>query len=415
MVPGSLPGELVKLRRIPRKYQTDIGQILDLSKPSHHRIESDCPFFPECPGCQFRHLSIDCQWELGWKSLFRAKRFNPSNDTIHLARQNVSGIASDGYRIRTVVRPFCVDDSLVLGMRAWFPELSPIPMRLCRNHAPELNHLIGLIEDELSALNIQQLLRVIHSIECHLSADGRHRIQVTTVGNQSEIKDVLNHLICNNDLSNLSWLHRNIPTEKTRAVYQKPINLIGTGIIRFPVGNITFSLQPTVWTPVAYNSSELLLNWLKSTIEDSNEQILELGCGGGLLSVHLAQSGHTVTGVDKNRWAIDSARLNVPKSCQKQLSFRAADAAHAARKLLVEGRSFNTVIIHGMRRPYGSELLKYLSGLKAQTIIIISPSVKSWTSDICELIESGWKLHHVSVQDQIPHTSGFLTVGCLRK
>lgn len=67
MVPFALPGEEVevKLWRHHRNYsEADLLQVL---RPSPHRIQAPCPLFTHCGGCQYQHLRYEEQ--LRWKSL----------------------------------------------------------------------------------------------------------------------------------------------------------------------------------------------------------------------------------------------------------------------------------------------------------------------------------------------------------
>ena len=54
-VPGALPGERCLVRVVSIGKTTAHGKLLRVEAASPHRIEPDCPYFPACGGCDFRH------------------------------------------------------------------------------------------------------------------------------------------------------------------------------------------------------------------------------------------------------------------------------------------------------------------------------------------------------------------------
>jgi len=56
------------------------------------------------------------------------------------------------------------------------------------------------------------------------------------------------------------------------------------------------------------------LNWIKQYITPNNLQILDIGCGGGILSEGLARLGAHVTGLDVEEHAINVARAHAKAS-----------------------------------------------------------------------------------------------------
>jgi 2-polyprenyl-6-hydroxyphenyl methylase / 3-demethylubiquinone-9 3-methyltransferase len=52
------------------------------------------------------------------------------------------------------------------------------------------------------------------------------------------------------------------------------------------------------------------LNWIKSAVNIQNRSVLDVGCGGGILSESMAQVGALVTGIDLSVKALRVARLH---------------------------------------------------------------------------------------------------------
>ena len=58
----------------------------------------------------------------------------------------------------------------------------------------------------------------------------------------------------------------------------------------------------------------LRLEWINRLVEISGKSILDIGCGGGILSESMAQRGATVSGIDLSEKALGVARLHLLES-----------------------------------------------------------------------------------------------------
>jgi len=62
---GSARGDLLEVRLTEEKPRITRAEITRILNPSPYRIKSDCPFYPECGGCNFRYITYE--EELGAK------------------------------------------------------------------------------------------------------------------------------------------------------------------------------------------------------------------------------------------------------------------------------------------------------------------------------------------------------------
>ena len=66
-----------------------------------------------------------------------------------------------------------------------------------------------------------------------------------------------------------------------------------------------------------HRMNPLRVNYINSRVPVRNKTVLDIGCGGGLLSEALASIGAEVTGIDLAKEALDVARLHLLESGQK--------------------------------------------------------------------------------------------------
>ena len=76
------------------------------------------------------------------------------------------------------------------------------------------------------------------------------------------------------------------------------------------------------WDPASefkplHEINPLRLNWIDSNAGLAGKDVLDVGCGGGILSEGMASLGATVTGIDLSEKALGVARLHLFESGQK--------------------------------------------------------------------------------------------------
>ena len=77
----------------------------------------------------------------------------------------------------------------------------------------------------------------------------------------------------------------------------------------YSYGNIRLEIPPQVFHPGFFFSTRLLLRYI-STLTLQGRQFLELGAGSGLIAIHAAKNGATVTATDINPIAVECLRRN---------------------------------------------------------------------------------------------------------
>ena len=62
-VSGGLPGEVCDTLILKVGRSAIWGKAVAVKTPSPDRVAPDCPQYPKCGGCQFRHMSYDAELE----------------------------------------------------------------------------------------------------------------------------------------------------------------------------------------------------------------------------------------------------------------------------------------------------------------------------------------------------------------
>ena len=56
-VAGGIPGELVRAEVVKVFPERVVFQVVDVIEPSPDRVEPPCPYYSNCSGCQWQHVS----------------------------------------------------------------------------------------------------------------------------------------------------------------------------------------------------------------------------------------------------------------------------------------------------------------------------------------------------------------------
>lgn len=63
-IPYTAPGDWVRVRIVKTEKRYAQGELLELLRPSPHRVTPPCPAFGRCGGCKWQHLPYELQWKV---------------------------------------------------------------------------------------------------------------------------------------------------------------------------------------------------------------------------------------------------------------------------------------------------------------------------------------------------------------
>lgn len=415
-IPGAIPGERLTVERVDCGKTGYLGRIIDIVEASEKRVSTRCGAFPGCPGCQLRHIRYPEQLQFGLERLEKLAGKENLLELLPDRRLPEPYPQQEQYRRRCIVTPIADAGKVIPGMRPLFPDHAPVDLSNCPNHPAELNRMILQISEFLNQDPVMtEAAKGIREIRFELSDDGCHRITVVSVRTDPGHRMMRQALEADFNPANLSLLWLPINSTGCSVEYKMPEILRGNRWITYSTENDECRALPSVWTPVGRYSFQPLFKEIKDNVWGCGS-VLEIGCGAGLVTLGLARCVKEITGIDKNRFAIESANTNLEAfGNMKHVTFRTGDAVRGLKKLVAGLRVFDTVIIHGMRSPFGAEIFGLINAVGAHSLILVSPSAGSWIRDIRDAMMHGWRLHRLTAFDQLPHTMQFLICGGLQR
>ena len=417
IVPGSAEGDVAELTIIKVTGSYAIGKIKALIKQGGGRCEPDCPSYPRCGGCTFRHLDYreECRVKL--------QRVNDAIKRIGgvelEAEEFIAADSPDRYRNKAQI-PFGSDKGqAVFG---FYAERSHriIPFHDCllqpgifgsiaQAAANFLNDTPNDIYDETTGkgrfrhLYIRRGFATGEIMVCAVvNANGLvredefvRRIRAVS----PEIKSIV----------------INVNRERTNVILgQKCRTAWGSNTIHDVLCGVTYEISPLSFYQVNREQAErLYLKAAEYANLDGSQVIYDLYCGTGTIGLTMASKARTVYGIEIIPDAVKNAVRNAEINGISNAHFICADAYDGAKQLLSENKAPDVVIVDPPRKGCSEAAVSLINQISPERIVYISCDPATLARDVSRLRAVGWQLEKFTAVDMFPRTANVETVALL--
>ena len=397
-VPGALPGESIRFRRIRRHRQHDEAELLEVLQPSPARVVPRCEHFGVCGGCALQHLAPEAQLEAKQTEL----RDNLERVGRVLPREWLPPLRGPvwSYRRRARLGSKFVTkkDRVLVGFRE---RLAPYvaEVRHCEVLARPLGGLIESLASLLSGLSI------------------RHRIpQIETAVADNAVALVL-RVLDPPTAADLARLREFAATHSVRLYLQdgglESVRPLDTEAplepLRYTLREFAVQLEftPTDFVQINAQINEALVARAVELLDPTpSSTILDLFCGLGNFTLPLARLGARVVGVEGERGLVERARHNARLNGISNAEFHVADLARLPATGTPWLKDTYTHVLLDPPRAGAAGVLASISRLNPRRVLYISCHPGSLARDLGVLVhEQGMTLVAAGVLDMFPHTT----------
>ncbi len=417
-VPGVLPGERAEIVVTSAARKFGRGELLAVHDPSPERVTPRCAHFLACGGCHRQHQDYPAQLRSKQERLQRAVTFALGDDAPAVAA-TVPAAAPYGERHKVVAHLLHGDDGRLgaalhrarspelvavhecpasdalawdlvertielldrLGHRAWDPWFAPRELLrsvLVRATTTGDAHLLIVATQE----RVPGLERI---------ADDLHRAGATSIG--------VNH----NDGDPAALLGGNTT------------HVSGRPFITERIAGLTWRISPTSFFQTSPRMAERLVqhvvDWLQPTRDDD---VLDLFCGVGLLTLPLAQRARTATGIERHGAAIDDARGSAGDNGIRNATFRAGHAdgwLQAARSGGIPRP--HLIALDPPRTGLEPGIIADLARLRPRRLAYVSCEPAALQRDLPALRDAGFRTQALVPFDMFAQTCHVESLACL--
>ncbi len=132
--------------------------------------------------------------------------------------------------------------------------------------------------------------------------------------------------------------------------------------------------------------------------------VLDLYCGTGSLSLHLARAARTVLGVEVVAASVEDARSNARRNGIANCEFVTGAAEEVLPALQQEGRGFDRIFVDPPRAGLHRKVLAALGAMQAGPLVYISCNPLTLADDLASLQTLGYQVTIVQPVDMFPQT-----------
>ena len=385
-------GDKVEFIVTKNKKNFSKGKITNTIKKSKDRVESSCPYFKECGGCDF--LNYSDEKELKWKEKDVNKNLNRLAGLNIEVQEVIDSPEKIKYRNNM---QFQVRDGKIGLFAKNSKEIIPIKNCIMQR---------DLANEVLKIMWKYKKLKDLKRIGIRTNYKGEVLLILVSKKGKLEIKDILSDLI---DLG-VKSIYINYNKEDRTHYSREFEKIFGDDSIEEELLGIKYKISPESFFQINRLATEELY---KKAIEyldpKEDDKIYDLYCGVGSISLSVAKNESDVTGIEIVDSAVDDARENAEKN-EIEARFVKGSAEEAIEKLWEEEKKYpNKIIVDPPRKGLDEKLVNFLKENPVDRIVYISCNPATQARDLKSLKEI-YNVEKISIVNLFPNTAHVETV-----
>ena len=411
-VPFTIPGERVRVSLGPPGKKA--ATLLEVVRPSPHRVQPGCSHFGVCGGCAWQHIGYREQLRIKTEMVDRlVKQAVP---TAPAARPMMAATPlDDPWHYRQKVHfVFGAGSSLVMGHYARGSR-RVMPVVECPVHDERGNAVAFGLFAAYAKNSGRQGLPTLKSVAIRVGGSSNETMATLVV---TENSDPRLRSATRKTLS-APWapssFHVNVHPRGDAYIFGPETRRItGTERLRDEVGGATFLISPTSFFQTNVKAAEILVRLVLEAVP-AGVPVLDLYAGAGLFALPLAIRGHRVTAVEANRAAVadGEASARVSRIAPERCRFVAAPVGTFTKRT---ARDQPAVILDPPREGCEAVVLDdVFAGIRPATAVYISCNPETLARDLARIIGHGYTIASMQPVDMFPHTPHIETVVVLTR
>lgn len=414
-VHGGVQGEVCSVRILKVLKNTAFGRVEEIYQPSPARREPDCPHYPACGGCAFRHISYEEELEAKRRRVEDALR---RIGGVELAVEEILGSPqTDGYRNKS---QFPVSPAGRAGFyRARSHEV--IPALDCRLQTPQANRAATAVEAYLRDFDVpaydeetgKGLLRHIY---VRTNREGQPLVCLVVNGERLPEEPELVRRI-QAACPDAAGIVLNSNPRNTNVILGDSFRTLwGTDRLTDTLCGLRFQLSvPSFYQVNRAQAERLYGKAIEFAGLTGRETVLDLYCGAGTITLAMARHAARVIGAEIVPESIENARSNARNNGITNAEFFLGDAGAVAKKLAAERLQPDVVVVDPPRKGLGPEVIPAIERMAPRQVVYVSCDPGTLARDVKRFQEAGYGLVRAAVVDMFPRTAHVETVCLLSK
>ncbi|WP_299415656.1 23S rRNA (uracil(1939)-C(5))-methyltransferase RlmD [Acaryochloris sp. IP29b_bin.148] len=422
-VPNTVPGDQITARLIRVKPRYAYGQLHKIIHASPHRIRPQCIVADKCGGCQWQAVEYAHQLIAKQNQVIQAlERIGQFQSPI--VEPVLAAAFPFAYRNK-VTYPLAFNPNSQRVQAGYYRQGSHklINLNQCPVQDPHFDRFLAEVKEDLQKRGWpiydehkhQGLIR-------HLSLRiGRRtgEILMTLIVNADQNQPLSLEL----DTQAQEWLERysqlvgiclNFNPHQTNRIFgAETVCLAGRHYLHEMFAGLTFQLRPDTFFQVHTEQAEVLLNTILDHLQlGGNEQVVDVYCGIGTLTLPLAQRVREMVGIEMQAAAIEQAQANAALNQITNATFTVGAAKDCLKAIPFKP---DVVLLDPPRKGCHMDVIEQLLTLNPRQMVYVSCHSATLARDLKPLCQSSYAIDRVQPVDFFPQTSHIECVAFLRR
>ncbi|SFQ40362.1 23S rRNA (uracil1939-C5)-methyltransferase [Lachnospiraceae bacterium XBB1006] len=414
-VKDALIGDVVEVKVIKLKHTYGYGRLMKVLSASSERVEAPCPLHKACGGCQIQAMAYAAQ--LSFKE--------------RLVTNNLIRIGGFSEEIVSSMEPIVgMEEPYRYRNKAQFPVGEKEGVIKMGFYAGRTHDIMECEDCLLGAEENQQILAVIKE---YMYANHVHAYDEKTG------KGLVRHILIRKGFSTGQWLvclvingksvpkpevlceallhavpgivsisvsvntsrNNTIMGESYRVLWGEPYMKEQLGDVMYRISPLSFFQVNPIQTKKLY---EKVIEYAQLT---GRENVWDLYCGTGSISLFLAKKAAHVHGVEIIEPAILDARENAKENGITNTEFFVGKAEDVfAEQVLSKEKlePIDVVVVDPPRKGCDEKLLQTILAMKPTRVVYVSCDSATLARDLKILCETDYRVRKWQCYDQFPHT-----------
>lgn len=414
-VHNALRGEKCEILILKVLKSVAFAKVQKILEPSGERVTPDCPFFPRCGGCTYRHMSYDEELRLKRQRVQDALTRIGGSDVV--VEEILGGADTVRYRNKA---QYPVGAGGAVGFyRARTHEV--IECESCLLLKPEAEAAAEALRRYLTKYAVsgydeksgRGLLRHLYvrsntkgeSLVCVLvNADALpHEQELVTMLREACPKAVGIVLGTNTMRNNV------ILGDRYRTLW-------GKDRLEDTLCGLSFRLSvPSFYQVNHAQCQRLYAKAVEFAQLTGKETVLDLYCGVGTITLAMAKSAGKVIGAEIVPEAIEDAKDNAVRNGIENAEFFCGDASEIAAKLSRENLRPDVVTVDPPRKGLSEDVVTTIAQMAPKRVVYVSCDPATLARDVKRFDAAGYNAVRACAVDMFPRADHVETVVCLER
>ena len=414
-VHGALRGEKCRVLILKTLKSVAFAKVLEVIEPSSERITPDCPYFPRCGGCTYRHIRYEEE--------LRLKKQRVQDNLSHIGGSDVTVEeilgARDTLRYRNKAQYPVSKDGAVGFYRARTHEV--IECEHCLLVKPEADAAAEALREYMQSCRVagydEKTGRgLVRHLYIRSNAAGESLVCVLVNGDKLPKEDRLVALL-RDACPKCTGIVLGTNTKKGNVILgDRYRTLWGSDRLEDTLCGKTFRLSvPSFYQVNRVQAERLYAKAIEFAGLTGQETVLDLYCGAGTITLALSDHAKKVLGAEIVPEAIDDARENAARNGVKNAEFFCGDASDVAKKLARENLRPDVITVDPPRKGLAADVVESIAEMQPGRVVYVSCDSATMARDVKRLADLGYTAQRACAVDMFPRADHIETVVLLSK